>query len=77
MNAATSTNAISAQGRTELLKHVAGKRLTRNQAIKAKCYDCMGGYTDGKQDCRIHVCPLYPFMPYRNMGSKAITESNP
>jgi hypothetical protein len=61
----TSPNAILAQGRMELRKHLAGKRITRNAAIKAKCYDCMGGFTDGKQDCQITACPLYPWMPYR------------
>lgn len=60
-----SPNAILAQGRNELRKHLDGKRLTRHAAIKAKCYDCMGGFTDGKQDCRIPACPLYPWMPYR------------
>jgi Zn-finger protein len=29
----------------------------------------MGGFTDGKQDCQIPACPLYPWMPYRqNQG---------
>ncbi len=39
--------------------------MTRAQAIRAKCYDCMGGYVDGKRDCEIPRCPLYGFMPYR------------
>lgn len=55
-----------AQGKNELLKHFAGKPLTRSQAIKAKCYDCMGYYHDGKNDCSIKHCPLYPFMPFRS-----------
>ena len=56
---------ISAKGKNELIKHLTGKRLTRGQAILAKCYDCMGGFNDGKQDCEITECSLYPFMPYR------------
>lgn len=58
--------AIAAKGRSEINAYLAGKRITRNQAIRAKCYDCMGGYSDGKLDCRIKTCPLYPWMPYRD-----------
>ncbi len=56
---------ISAQGRNELIAHRQGRRITRNQAIKAKCYECTGGYADGKGDCGIADCPLYNFMAYR------------
>lgn len=52
------------QGRGELLRHLAGKRLTRDQAIKAKCYDCEGYYADGKHPCLVTSCPLHPFHPY-------------
>jgi hypothetical protein len=61
-------NGIAAQGRNEIEKHLAGKRITRNQAIRAKCYECMGGYSDGKSDCKMPQCPLYTWMPYRNKG---------
>jgi len=54
-----------AKGNTELTKHLKGIRLTQRQMILAKCYDCMNGYLDGKVDCKIKECPLYPFMPYR------------
>lgn len=53
-------------GRNEWLKHRGGKKLTRNQAIKAKCYDCMGYYVDGKCDCKMPDCSLYLFNPYRS-----------
>lgn len=56
---------ISAKGRKELLAHGKGRSLTRSQAIRAKCYDCCGGYSDGKADCEMPHCPLYGFMPYR------------
>ncbi len=55
---------IAAQGRAELITHLQGKQLTRNQAIRAECFSCMGWYADGKADCRQPECPLYPFMPY-------------
>lgn len=57
---------IKARGASELKKHLSGSRLTARQAIKACCYECMGGYSDGKMDCNIPECPLYPFFPYKN-----------
>lgn len=54
----------SAIGKTYLLKYLKGKLITRQQAISAKCYECMGYYADGKTDCLIPDCPLYPFNPY-------------
>jgi len=35
------------------------------QMILAKCYECMAYYGDGKIDCKIPLCPLYPLMPFR------------
>lgn len=61
---------ISAQGRAELIAHLEGKRLYASKAIKAYCYDCMGHYADGKEDCRTPICPLYPFMPYAQRGNR-------
>lgn len=52
-------------GRAEMLSHLGGKSLTRKKAMQAKCYDCMGYYVDGKVDCKVPRCPLYPWMPYR------------
>jgi hypothetical protein len=53
------------KGRVELIAHLEGKRLTLRQMILAKCYDCMGYFVDGKVDCNISDCALYPLMPYR------------
>jgi len=39
--------------------------IIRSKAIEAKCHDCMGEYADGLMDCRVVICPLYTFMPYR------------
>ena len=55
---------IKAQGGKELKAHREGKRLTWRQGILAKCYECVGGYVDGKADCEIADCPLYAWMPY-------------
>ncbi len=56
------------QGKSELLKHLNREEITKSQAIKAKCYDCMGYYGDGKQDCKVERCPLYPWVPYKEGG---------
>lgn len=58
---------IKARGRKELIAHKNGKRLTQRQAIYAKCFDCMGGYIDGKTDCDMPNCSIHPFMPYRGI----------
>lgn len=41
-----------------------GKKLSPMQSMKAKCAECMGNYEDGKMDCAIPDCPIYPFMVY-------------
>jgi hypothetical protein len=56
---------LKAQGGKELKAHHEEKRLTNRQRILAKCYECQGGYADGKGDCGIARCPLYPLMPYK------------
>lgn len=55
---------IKAQGKKEIQKYLLGSRLTLRQAVIAKCYDCMCFYADGREDCEMLDCPLYPFMPY-------------
>ena len=55
-----------AKGRSELIKHLQGKKLTQQEAIWAYCYECMGYYEDGIHDCEMKDCPLYPFNPYKN-----------
>jgi hypothetical protein len=52
-------------GSNHLIKHMEGGKLTRAQAMKAKCTECMGGFVDGRYDCHIDDCPLYPWMPYK------------
>jgi hypothetical protein len=50
------------RGKKELIKHLEGGRLTLKQAVNAHCYDCMGYFADGRQDCKMLKCPCYPFM---------------
>jgi hypothetical protein len=54
------------KGKSELIKHLTGGRLTRNQAIKAKCYDYNGmGESD---ECDLKGCSLLPYSPFRISG---------
>ena len=54
------------QGQRPYEDHNNGKKITRKEAMLAKCYECMGYYQDGKQDCMGKSCPLYQFYPYKN-----------
>lgn len=58
-------DAPASSGKTYLLKHLEGNRITARQALLAKCCDCMGYYADGRIDCKMPDCPIYAFMPYR------------
>lgn len=64
----------TARGQKELLKHLAGQKITFKQAIYARCYDCMGYYSDGKVDCKMPHCALYPFNPYKKNREKQTTK---
>ena len=66
----------TAKGKKELLKHLSGGKLTFKQAIFAKCYDCMNYFSDGKIDCKIPSCPLYPFMAYKENREKISTKTH-
>ena len=55
------------QGKQELIRHYQGKRLTMSEAIKANCYECMGYYDAGAEDCGCPQCPLYPFAHTRDV----------
>ena len=53
------------KGKHQYIDFQNGEKLTRKEAMLAHCYQCMGEYQDGKQDCCGHSCPLYQFYPYR------------
>lgn len=38
-----------------------GKRLTRAQAIRAKCLDCMCFQSVEVRNCDVDTCPLWPY----------------
>jgi len=62
--------APSSRGKNNLWKHLNGERLTQRQAILAKCCDCMGYHGDGRIDCHMPHCSLYPWMAYRDREGK-------
>ncbi|HPL67709.1 MAG TPA: hypothetical protein PLG94_14350 [Smithellaceae bacterium] len=71
----------TARGQRELIKHLEGHHLTSRQAVYAHCYDRMGFYADGKNDCCIPGCSLYPFMHYnvnkiKRTSKRILTEAH-
>jgi GTP-binding protein EngB required for normal cell division len=53
-------------GKSQLLAHLDGKRLTRAQAIKAKCYDCNG--MGELNVCEIKTCPLFGYSQFAKIS---------
>ncbi len=49
---------------TRLKFHLLGFPLKAEDAILAKCAECMNDFVDGKEDCQSEDCPLYSFMPF-------------
>ena len=46
------------QGGQAYKKFLDGKELTRKEAMLVHCYECMGGFEEGKQDCMGKSCPI-------------------
>ena len=55
---------MSGKGSVYLIDYASGKKITPRQSILAKCAECTCDYKDGREDCWMVKCPLYPFMPY-------------
>ena len=43
-------------GKADYIKFLKGERLTRDAAIKAKCFECVGG--EDTDPCDVSLCPL-------------------
>ncbi len=50
-------------GKLDHIKFLEGEKLTRKQAIQAKCYNCSDGYEEGI-GCVDFLCPLVSYCPY-------------
>lgn len=46
------------------------KRPSMKKAILSKCKDCMCNFVDGRLDCEIETCSLYPWMPYGRLRKR-------
>ena len=55
----------SFQGQDAYERYMRGEKTTRKEAMLAHCYQCMGFYEGGKQDCMGKSCPLYQYYPYK------------
>ncbi|MFA5695951.1 MAG: hypothetical protein WC917_00600 [Bacilli bacterium] len=76
MSTLLETGMISAIGRKEYEKHYKNQKLSYYQAILGHCYSCCCGYQDGKEDCGIKECTLYPFMPYGEIAKNKPKRQN-
>ena len=47
------------------------ERLTRSQAIRAKCLDCCCGYAPEVKNCQVTNCPLWNFRMGKEVGENA------
>ena len=61
---------LESSGKTNYMRYLNGERLSCKEAILAKCAECCAGYHDGRMDCGMNDCPLYPFMPYGSIKQK-------
>lgn len=59
-----------AKGKNEYLKYLKGGVVSRREAMLAQCYICCGYFSDGKYDCKILMCPMYHYMPYKEGGAR-------
>jgi hypothetical protein len=62
--------ATNIKGKNQYSDFKRGLRLTYKQAVLAHCYQCMGFFEDGKQDCCGYSCPLYQFYPYKGKNAQ-------
>jgi len=61
-------------GKADYLRYLRGERLTRDEAIKSKCFDCVGG--EDTEPCTSLFCPLRPYCQWsaENVDSQNDTE---
>jgi hypothetical protein len=62
---------VQTPGTRIMADYLSGKAISRSEAMRAKCAECMCWHADGRQDCKNEPCPLYPWMPYRRGADDA------
>lgn len=65
----------SRAGKKDLIKHLKGQKLTRSQAIKAKCYDCLG--MGESCSCDMENCVLWPFSQFGGGKHRVMARKSP
>ena len=60
-------------GKAHYLRFLQGGKLTRDEAIQAKCYDCVCG--EDTEPCSVPTCALNAFCPW-NKPKKAKTSTS-
>ncbi len=63
-------------GQRHYLAYLEGADIGRSAAMTAKCFECCGGYIDGRVDCGVKSCPIYPWMPYAKITVDTTPISN-
>lgn len=54
-------------GKAEYIKFLKGERLTRNQSIRAKAFECIGD----SEVCSVITCALLPFCQFSDQPHSA------
>jgi hypothetical protein len=49
-------------GKAEYIRFLKGQKLTRGEAIKATCFECIGG--EDTRPCNIPLCPLTQYCQF-------------
>jgi hypothetical protein len=62
------------RGKMNLLRWLDGKRITRQQAIVAKCYDCNG--MGEATECDVVTCPLHGYGNWSKVALRRSTRSS-
>lgn len=70
---ASAKSGLRRKGKKELVKYLEGGKISRSQAVKAKCYDCDGMGELG--ECNIEACPLFPYSPYKTRHTAVSAKS--
>lgn len=63
-------------GKKEYLKFLRGEQITLKESQRAKCYDCMAWFIDGRADCKDMNCPSYPYFIYNKTDTSQRKRKN-
>ena len=58
-------------GRADYIRHLDGERLTRAEAIRAKCYECVCG--EDTEPCLASLCPLIQYCQWNRSEQDSVS----